>query len=231
MAKRKPSRSAAVVLLVLGGACSYTQPVHLPVSRQTEAMLARVQLEDARAPERRRQFVQFGQERCVVAAGEDFIAPSKLAYLRSLLAERLAPAQPIRVRIERFDTIERCEKTLAQTPRSARHEELTETSAGKGRASDGREGSSGDDFTLQLAGTLDDRPFQFRRSFDYGDLVFSGSPGGNARYRARIQQLFAEFIQELRDLGTRSPQAPAVEFIDVSALARSDDRRTGQERR
>jgi hypothetical protein len=221
VADRETSRTLAVLLLVIGGACAYTQPVHLPVSRQSETTLARVQLEDARPSERKRQFVVYGEKRCVVAAGDDFIEPSKLEYLRSLLAERLAPAQPIRIRIERFDTIERCEKTLAKTPRSAPHGELAAAGEGRGRAASGEQ-PSGDDFTLQLAGSLDGRPFQFRRSFDYGDLDFSGSPGSNARYRARIQQLFAEFVQELRELGIRSQQAPPVEFIDPRSLARSD---------
>jgi hypothetical protein len=109
-------------LLLLAAAASvgcalHFQSIRLPVSRQSEAMLSRVVIEDVRRPEDKDTFIM-GEGRCGRAYGEDFIEPSKVEYLRSFIAERLAPTKKLVIRLERFDTVERCDLGSRQSRRA-----------------------------------------------------------------------------------------------------------------
>jgi hypothetical protein len=196
---------AAPLLLLAATAsgCAYSHAgsIRLPVSPQSRRALAQVVIEDARRPEDKETYVMGGK--CVRAYGDDFIEPSKVEYLRALLAERLAPQTTLLIKLERFDTIERCQQPSELTGQVA----LTgaRPRAAKGRAPAPPSTDSGEDFTLLLTGSANGVPFRFRRVFDYSDLHYFDFPADSAEYRARIARLFGEFAEALR----KPPPAPA----------------------
>jgi hypothetical protein len=206
----------SLLLLATTTGCVYSQTVRLPLTPQREEQLARVVIDDARPAADSRKTWLVGNRRCIRVYGDKYIEPSKIEYLRSLLAERLAPATKLVVRIERYDTIERCELTSKFVQQAGWEAGVAVATKGVVLSGPAAKGP-GDDFALQLVGSANGVPFRFRRVFDYSDLKVAGLPSGDAEFRARLERLFGEFVELLRRPGAGA-MTPESEIVDPRLL-------------
>jgi len=130
--------------------------------------------------------------------GDETFMPSKLEYLKQLLAARLPPGQSLQVSVERFDIIEFCEDTASRAGAAA----ATGASYGAGNptvyVSPGVPG--GDSVLVRVAGGVGSAvPFDISRRFDYSDLTwkFLELPAANSEYRARLRKALGEIADEI----------------------------------
>jgi hypothetical protein len=206
-------KPCSVTFLLLLGAttvgCAYSQTMRLPANRPSAAALERVVIEDARPAADKETSVITAGGTCARVYGDKFIEPSKVEYLRGLLAERLAPTAPLVIRLERFDTIERCELYMRRFQQNA----IANAGGGRVRLATG----PGDDFTLQMVGTANGVPFRFRRTFDYSDLGARGMPSDHPKYQARVERLFGNFAEALSRSGVNH-WVPASAIVDPRAV-------------
>lgn len=130
--------------------------------------------------------------------GDDTFIPSKLEYLKHLLAARLSPGETLRVDVERFDIIEYCEDTAAKAGAAA----ATGASYGAGNPTVyvSRGVPGGDSVLVRVVGRLGADPFDISRRFDYSDLrwKFMEMPAANAEYRARLRKALGEIADDIR---------------------------------
>lgn len=188
--------------------CAYSQKMRLRQTQPAAEAAALVAIEDARAAEEKGTRITT-EGGCLRSYGDAFVEPSKVEYLRGLLAERLAPTAKLAIRVERFDTLDHCE---ASSERARRHAMqgalfgvlgvLIAQAVDSGKA----EASVADSFELHLAGAANGRPFTFRRTFEYSGFVSEQFPAENEEFRRRVDGLFHEFATELgRTLGAGAP--------------------------
>lgn len=148
-----------------------------------------IRLIDLRGEEEREAHVA-GRPHCFRSYGDDFIVPSKTAYLREVLETKLAPgAGETRVTISKFETVEYCDGSVART----RSLGLAAVTAGITHGQvvppfNAPKDVKGDAFELRLAGTVNGRPFEVLEQFDYDNLKFVNFPEENSDYRKRIEQ-------------------------------------------
>jgi hypothetical protein len=130
--------------------------------------------------------------------GDDTFTPTKLEYLKHLLAEKLPPGKTLQVNVERFDIIEFCEDTANRAGAAA----ATGASYGAGSptvyVASGVPG--GDSVLVRVVGSVGSaNAFDVSRRFDYSDLrwKFTEMPAANEEYRARLRKALAEIADEI----------------------------------
>lgn len=175
--------------------CAFRQSVRLDLDPIGEDLVSRIIIEDARDAEARSTRLEGEFGHCARIYGDRFIEPSKLVFLRTLLAERLTPSFQLVVRLERFDTIEHCNRSQRTAVRGA----VSGALRGVWFPED-KEG--GDDFELRIEGAANGVPFRFSRRFEYNDIGFLNFPSESPEYRRRIGDLFAAFAVELKKVVT-----------------------------
>jgi hypothetical protein len=192
-----------LILLLIAGVLSgcgttiYSLRVPLHEGAQVApADAANIIIDDQRPASELKTHVGGGLWHCERWYGDDTYQPSKLQYLEQLLAER-AQGASVRVRLERFDTIEYCENTANRAAASA--------VAGATGASGVpiyvpvKDIPGGDSLLVRLVGNINDIPFDVSRGFDYQDLKygFTEMPAANSEYRERLRRALAEIVDEI----------------------------------
>jgi hypothetical protein len=133
--------------------------------------------------------------RCERWYGDDTYVPSKLVYLEQLLAERF-PVTTVRVRLQRFDTVEYCDNT-------ANTEAVFVPGAGGSNENQvfvtSRDIPGGDSVFVRLVGDINGVPFDASREFDYSDLPhgFVEMPASNPAYRERLKRAMRAIADEI----------------------------------
>lgn len=136
-----------------------------------------------------------GLGRCERWYGDDTYVPSKLVYLEQLLAERF-PDATVRVRLQRFDTVEYCDNTAnRQTVFVAGVSGVIENQVFVSN----RDIPGGDSVLVRLVGDINGVPFDVSRDFDYSDLPygFTEMPASNPAYRERLKLAMRAIADEI----------------------------------
>lgn len=137
-----------------------------------------------------------GLRRCERWYGDDTYVPSKLVYLEQLLAERF-PDTTVRVRLQRFDTVEYCDNTANRAGVSA----VAGASAATGNRVfvSSRDIPGGDSVLVRLVGDINGVPFDVSRDFEYSDLPygFTEMPASNPVYRERLKLAISAIADEI----------------------------------
>lgn len=137
-----------------------------------------------------------GLRRCERWYGDDTYVPSKLVYLEQLLAERF-PDATVRVRLQRFDTIEYCDNTANRAAVSA----VAGASSATGNQVfvTSRDIPGGDSVLVRLVGDINGVPFDASRDFDYSDLPYgiTEMPASNPAYRERLKLAMRAIADEI----------------------------------
>jgi hypothetical protein len=136
-----------------------------------------------------------GLGRCERWYGDDTYVPSKLVYLEQLLAERF-PDATVRVRLQRFDTVEYCDNTAnRETVFVAGVSGVTENQI----FFSNRDIPGGDSVLVRLVGDINGVPFDVSRDFDYSDLPygFTEIPASNPAYRERLKLAMRAIADEI----------------------------------
>ena len=163
---------------LLGG-CALQQKVTLaqPPSVASSADVA-IQLTDSRDSAQKSTHIE-GRPRCVRSYGDDFIAPSKMTYFRQVLESRAKPHTHADLVIDRFETLEYCDKTAGEVTAAA--------IAGATHVYFGAP-TTGNSFQLRVAGKINGTPFEVSRWFSYDDIKFLNFPSETREYRERMEQ-------------------------------------------
>jgi hypothetical protein len=154
----------------------------------------RITIDDARRARDRRPHLADDIASCERWFGDDTLQPSKLAYLKRRLAERIASPAQIHLQLTHFDIIEYCEHSSSGN------------ATGAARAAGGSiplftpAPVVGDTVVLRLAGDINGMPFDLSRDFDYGTLYrFPDRPSSSVRYRELLRSRLDEIIDQLVD--------------------------------
>jgi len=192
-----------MLAVVLSGCGTTINTLRVPLDEGSQPLTAdtsRVDIRDLR-PEAERVTHTGKAFTCQRWYGDDTFRPSKLEYLKQLLAARLPPGETLHVVVERFDTIEFCEDTADRAGAAA----ATGASYGAGNptvyVANGVPG--GDRVEVRVVGevrTTD--PFDITRRFDYSDLrwKFMELPAANEEYRNRLRKALDEIADEIVSL-------------------------------
>jgi len=190
----------ALIAAALGGCGTTIHSLRVPLHEGPRPLMtdvSHITIGDLR-PEAERQTHTGKVFSCQRWYGDDTFIPSKLEYLRHLLAARLPRGDSLLVRIQRFDIIEHCEDTAAKAGAAG----ATGASYASGYptvyASQGIPG--GDSVVVHVVGQMPGGgSFDVSRTFDYSDLKwkFTELPAANAEYRARLRKALAEIADEI----------------------------------
>jgi len=105
--------SVALAACVAITSCASQQRITLaqpaPVVASTDIIVQILDLRDTR----QRAFHAEGQPHCFRSYGDEFIAPSKVAYFREVLESRSAPHARANLTLSRFETVEFCDAAAA----------------------------------------------------------------------------------------------------------------------
>jgi len=175
-------------LLGLGGCASNPKRLKIPLLEESAAPIAdssRVIIEDAR-PQRERLPHRGKQiSSCERWFGDDDFIPSKLVYLDFRVAQRTPGRVRVNLRLTRFDIVEYCESSAAETS----------TNAGPSAPSFTPAAVNGDTVVLRLAGEVNGVPFDVSSRFDYGTLYWSPHlPSSYPAYRSLLRARLEEII-------------------------------------
>src|SRR5262245_51265779 len=99
---------------LLAGCGSTIYSVKIPLAANPEATIQdapHVQIEDARPEAERKTHTAGGLWSCQRWYGDDTYQPPKLVALDKLIADRVPATKPVKIRLEKFDTIEYCDNT------------------------------------------------------------------------------------------------------------------------
>lgn len=204
---------AACLMVVgglLGGCGSTIYNVKIPLTANPEAVVedaSHVVIEDTRDRKSRETHTGGGLFSCQRWYGDDTFQPPKLVALDKLIAARVPAGTPVRIRLDRFDTIEYCENTANRAGAAA--------AAGASGATGmpiympASTVPGGDSLHLRLAGEINGVPFEVSRAFDYDGLKrkFSEMPSANATYRELLQKAMGELADEIVARLPKSNQA------------------------
>ena len=197
-----------MALLFMAGAVSLTgcttgiYGVKMPLNPATpEAIYTdapHITIEDTRDAEARRTHVGGGLSRCERWYGDNAFLPPKLVYLDHLIAARVPASTPVKIRLDVFDTLERCDNYSNRS------------TAGliPGYVQKPIEG--GDSMNVHLAGEINGVPFNASRGFDYSGLPykeFTQMPSDNPTYRELMHKLMEEIADEIV-VKLQAPAAP-----------------------
>lgn len=223
-------RPFAALVAVVASGCITSAHMRLPVAPSDPSVLAKIVVEDVR-PLEDRESARSTRPKCRRIYGDGFLEPTKVEFLRELIAERLsgrfAGSDKVALRLERFDTVERCDGALNRY----RVGGWRQAGAGKGAigkalgdaiARSVEDPDVIDEFALQLVGSLDGVPFVYRGVFEYQDLKIpiGARPTGNPVFRERVARLVDQFASLLAK-GDPSWNSPEVDIVDVRAPFRS----------
>ena len=129
-----------------------------------------------------------GLSRCERWYGDDSYQPPKLIYLDHLIAARVPASTPVRIRLDVFDTLERCDNFSNRS------------TAGLIPGHVYRPIPHGDSVNVQVAGEINGVAFDVSRRFDYDGLPYkelTQMPSDNPTYRERMQKLMDEIADEI----------------------------------
>lgn len=200
-------RLTLVLSLSLQAGCGTTIfGVRVPLAESGQAAstdTGAVIIEDQRPASERKTHTGGGLARCERWYGDDTYIPSKLVYLERLLAERVAGAA-VRVRLQRFDTVEYCDNTANRAAAAA--------AAGASGASGNplfipaRNIAGGDSVLVRLAGDINGATFDISQRFNYSDLSYGWSelPAANPAYHERMRLALAVIADEIAAQGLSS---------------------------
>jgi hypothetical protein len=199
----RPSAVVLAALCVLS--CAHTHyNLRIALAEGPAAIFpdaAHVVIEDVR-PQRERT-THLGKEiwSCERWFGDDTFLPDKLAYLDTLIAERVSPKTPVHIRLERFETVEYCQTTGTSSGSSA-----ARNAGSKGVPSFEAGATTGDRVRLRLAGAINSVPFDVSGTFDYGFLeyTFPETPSSNYTYRALLRDRLDQMADEIVKLMSKS---------------------------
>jgi len=192
----------ALIAAALGGCGTTIDSLRVPLQEGPQPLItdaSHITIGDLR-PEAERQTHTGKAFSCQRWYGDDTFIPSKLEYLKHLLAARLPHGESLRVRVQRFDIIEHCEDTAAKAGAAG----ATGASHASGNptvfVSPGIPG--GDSVVIHIVGDIPGGgSFDVSRTFDYSDLQwkFTELPAANAEYRARLRKALGEIADEIRE--------------------------------
>lgn len=192
------------LLMSLGGCIGCAHSVYqlrIPLNDDPAAATrdaANVVIEDARPARERKTHLGKDIWSCERWFGDETFQPAKLVHLESLIAERIPPKRVVRIRLDRFDTVEYCQNTGNPGGSAA-----ARNSGAKGLPGFEAGAEIGDSFVLRVAGAVDGTPFDVTRTFDYGNLTytFPSTASSHWVYRAllrdRMEQLADAIVQNL----------------------------------
>ena len=128
---------------------------------------------------------------CAREYGDEFIAPTKIAYLKHLLGSGGGAEVQMQLKLTRFDTVEYCEASSARSTEVAR---AAATMSVTGRTQYYRllPDAKGDVFIVRIAGEVNGKPFDVSRGFDYSNLSFVSFPSENPEYQSRVKGALRE---------------------------------------
>jgi hypothetical protein len=191
---------------LLTGCTTGIYGVKVPLNDKPDAVYAdasHVTIEDTRAAEARRTHVGGGLSRCERWYGDDAYQPPKLVYLDHLIAARVPASTPVKIRLDVFDTLERCDNFSNRSTAGLIPGVVPKPIPG------------GDSVNVQVAGEINGVPFNASRSFDYSSLPYkelTQMPSDNPTYRELMHKLMDEIADEivgkLPPASTSSPAAP-----------------------
>lgn len=155
-----------------------------------------IAIEDTRDAETRRTHVGGGLSRCERWYGDDAFQPPKLVYLDHLIAARVPASTPVNIRLDAFDTLERCDNFSNRSTSGLIPGYVPKPIDG------------GDSMNVHVAGEINGVPFNASRGFDYSGLPykFSQMPSDNPTYRELMHKLMNEIADEIV---AKLPAAPA----------------------
>ena len=184
--------------LVLCGCVSvYTVKVPLASTGTVFEDAPHVTIEDRRPAEDLETHVGklFGP--CQRLYGDDTYLPPKLVYLEKLVADRIPADKPVRIRLDRFDTIEYCENTASRAGAAAAYGASSATGNPVYMPANTRPG--GDSVQLRITGEINGEPFDVSRGFDYENMRygFTQMPSANETYRETLRRQLAEMADEI----------------------------------
>jgi len=190
----------AMIAAALGGCGTTIDSLRVPLHEGPRPLMtdtSHIDIADLR-PEAERQTHTGKTFSCQRWYGDDTFVPSKLEYLKHLLAARLPRGDWLHLRIQRFDIIEHCEDTAAKSGAAG----ATGASYASGNptvyVAKGIPG--GDRVVVHIVGNSPGGgSFDVSRTFDYSDLrwKFTELPAANAEYRARLRKALAEIADEI----------------------------------
>jgi hypothetical protein len=176
---------------ILTGCTTGIYGVKMPLDDKPDTVYAdapHVTIDDARDDEERRTHVGGGLSKCMRFYGDNAFLPPKLVYLDHLIAARVPPSTPVSIRIDVFETLERCDNFSNRS------------TAGLIPGYVPKPIDGGDSMNVQLAGEINGVPFNATRGFDYSGLPYNGltqMPSDNPTYRALMHKLMEEIADEI----------------------------------
>ncbi len=189
-----------IVLISFISACAYSQKVTLMDKGELGADINNISIIDNRAEESKTTY--FGEfPTCSRWYGDDFIAPTKLSYLKNRIASDSESNQTFEIKINTYETVEYCDDSAKQAAAIATAAAVASVSSGPvtyripGLA-------AGDFFRLKLTGTVNGKAFDYTGEFVYSDLKFLNFPSENKEYTTRIKKLFDEGISYILRVAT-----------------------------
>jgi len=188
------------IWLLLAG-CAYHQSLSFVESGALKAPDS-ITISDTRSDWDRETHV--GAFPCVRRYGDDFIAPTKLAYLKHLLASRSTGDAKLALVVSQFETTEYCEASAERGEAIAAGSAVG--SLGHGTVFQVPSKSNGDVFILHLSGSINGESFDVEKGFDYRDLRFLNFPSENGTYRQRVAEVLDEAADEILSIpGAATP--------------------------
>jgi len=169
--------------------------VHMPFEEGPQLVAKsapHITIDDRRPVAERKVHTGGGLSSCQRWYGDDSYAPSKIAYLEHLFAERI-PETPVHLQLQRFDTVEFCDNTANRAGAVA-------ATGASGIYIPSKDVPGGDSVLVRLAGDINGESFDVSRRFDYSDLKYNGlteMPADNATYRERMKRAVVEIVEEI----------------------------------
>jgi hypothetical protein len=168
---------------------------------QLRASSAVIVIDDQRPASAREVHTGGGLGRCERWYGDDSYRPTKIEYLRLLLAERAPADAAINLRLQRFDTVEFCDNTASRAGAAA----ATGASGALGSPvyTPAQRIPGGDSVLIRMSGEINGAPFDLTRRFDYEDLPYNTlteMPAANPQYRERMTNAMNSIADELARL-------------------------------
>ena len=188
----------AFASLVLCGCTSvYTVKIPLASNEPVFADAPQVVIEDERPSEDLETHIGklFGP--CARHYGDDTYLPPKLVYLEKLIADRVPANQPVRIRLDKFDTIEYCENTASRASAAAVYGATSASGSPVYMPANTRPG--GDSMHVRITGEINGEPFDVSRGFDYENMSvgFTQMPSASETYRETLRKQLAEMADEI----------------------------------
>ena len=169
--------------------------VHMPFEEGPQLVAKsapHITIDDRRPVAERKVHTGGGLSSCQRWYGDDSYAPSKIAYLEHLFAERI-PETPVHLQLQRFDTVEFCDNTANRAGAVA-------ATGASGIYIPSKDVPGGDSVLVRLAGDINGESFDVSRRFDYSDLKYNElteMPSDNATYRERMKRAVVEIVEEI----------------------------------